>query len=57
MGTYTCAQCGETFNKIVTDEEAWQETEKLFGTRDIEDPIVICDDCFLAIFGPSRNTQ
>lgn len=44
---FTCAQCGETFNKGRTDAEALLEKEIFFpGDNNCE---LVCEDCFKAI--------
>ncbi len=45
-GDFTCARCGETFEKAWTDEEAAAEAAGLFSPVELEDVAVICDDCF-----------
>jgi hypothetical protein len=46
---YTCALCGETFEKGWSDEEAHAETrEKFLGFDPEKDCAVICDDCYQA---------
>jgi hypothetical protein len=44
--TYTCAACGETYEKEWSDEEARDEAEAIWGAEELEDVVVICDDCF-----------
>ena len=46
---FTCAQCGGTFNKGRSDEEARAEAKDLFG--DMEDMVVVCDVCWREIMG------
>lgn len=43
---YTCGMCKETFGKGWSDEEAIAEHTNLFGTKDITDCAIVCDDCF-----------
>ena len=43
--TFTCAQCGGTFEKEWTDEEAQAEAEETFGT-DLVNPVLVCGDCY-----------
>lgn len=43
---YTCDMCKETFGKGRSDEEAIAEHTELFGTEDISDCAIVCDDCF-----------
>lgn len=45
-GEFTCAMCKMTFNKGRSDEDAVNEVEVLFGTRDVGDMDVVCDDCW-----------
>jgi hypothetical protein len=45
MGEFTCANCGGTFVKGWSDEEAADEAGRVFGA-DIPDPVVVCDDCY-----------
>jgi hypothetical protein len=47
-GEYTCAMCGEIFEKGWPDEEAAAEAYELLGVDDVSrsDVDVICDDCF-----------
>lgn len=52
--TYTCASCGETFEKGWSDEEAAAEAEELFPGIDPSDPDeagVVCGPCFQHIMG------
>jgi hypothetical protein len=44
--TYTCALCGGTFEKGLTDEEALAEKDALFPGVPLEDCDIVCDDCF-----------
>lgn len=43
---FTCAVCGETFEKLRTDEEAMAEAKEKFGDDLGDDLLVVCDDCF-----------
>lgn len=46
---YTCAHCGNTYEKGWSDEEAYAEATELFGKPPAEwndEQVVICDDCF-----------
>jgi rubredoxin len=47
-GTYVCAKCGGTFEKMVPDEEADAEARKIFGAV-TDDMALVCDDCFQAL--------
>lgn len=44
-GKYTCANCGRTFNKGWSDEEAEAEAVEAFGAVP-DDPVLLCDDCY-----------
>lgn len=44
--TFTCALCGETYEKDWTDEEAEAEKDQLWGDVPLEECEIICDDCF-----------
>ena len=54
--TFTCAQCGVTYEKAWTDEEAAAEGAEVFG-QVIEDPAVVCTDCYKTMdsFIPMRE--
>ena len=43
---YTCENCGGTFKKGWSDEEAMAEPEALFPPQDLEETGIVCDDCF-----------
>lgn len=43
---FTCAQCGGTFEKGWTDEEAAAEAQANFSATELEDTAMICDDCY-----------
>lgn len=43
---FTCAMCKGKFNKGRSDEDAADEAEVLFGTRDTSEMDVVCDDCW-----------
>lgn len=44
--TFVCAQCGETFDKIISDKDAFTEAEK-DGWLDCGGPIsTVCDGCY-----------
>lgn len=51
---FTCAECGGTFEKKWSDEEARAERKKLFPHLTDEDAAVICDDCFEKIVLSNR---
>ncbi len=46
--SYTCARCGNTYEKNLTDEEANLEAIEKFGESIFElgDVVIICDDCW-----------
>lgn len=52
---FTCAQCGGEFTRIVDDQEAVDEMEALFDTRDTSDAELVCDDCFKEIMAHVRR--
>lgn len=55
--TFTCANCGETYEKAWSDEEAAAEAAELFPSLDITDPEeapVVCDSCFKHIMGRAQ---
>lgn len=44
---FTCAQCGFTFPKARTDEDAMAEARENFGGMVDKEPLVmICNDCW-----------
>lgn len=53
---YTCAQCGGVFTSERSDEEAHVEAARNFG-KDGHQPgmVVVCDDCYREIVGPSGD--
>lgn len=47
---FTCDNCGETYTKAWSDEEAMAEAESLYPAEDLEEGIgVVCDACFQVI--------
>lgn len=59
MGTeneFTCARCGETFEKAWTDKEAAEEREQNWPEWKEEDCDVICDDCHKAFMKWHKKT-
>ncbi len=44
--TYTCACCGETFEKGRDDAEALAETKAIFGNLRPEEMAIVCEDCY-----------
>jgi hypothetical protein len=48
--TYTCEQCGGTFEKGRPDEEPQAESVRNFGVRgDAPGMAIVCDDCYQEI--------
>lgn len=45
-GTFTCADCGGTWEKAWSDEQA-DEERKENGWGDVVDVVLVCDDCFV----------
>jgi hypothetical protein len=55
--TFTCASCGDTFDKGWSDEEAAAEAEEFFPGINVTDPAeagVVCDGCYQHIMGRTR---
>jgi DNA-directed RNA polymerase subunit RPC12/RpoP len=55
--SYTCENCGGTFTKAWSDEEAMAETRSLFPPQDITEPEdigIVCDSCFHEIVAWAR---
>lgn len=53
-GTFACDNCGETFDKGCSDEEAEAEAQELFPGIDTGNSFeagIVCDDCFNRIMG------
>lgn len=45
--SYSCGRCGETFEKVRSDEEALAEAHSIWTPETMAHPqIIICDDCF-----------
>ncbi len=58
---YTCAMCGGTFTKALTDEEARQEYSQIFeplgfAPPDTEELEIVCDVCWQEIKPPDAHT-
>lgn len=47
--TFICAVCGRTFIKGRSDEGVLTEKHELFPNEKVEDCVVVCDDCFIAM--------
>lgn len=50
---YTCAQCGETFDKGWSDDEALAELGTTWAIP-IEDCAIVCDDCYNMMMNPDK---
>ncbi len=48
-GHYRCELCRGIFRKGWTDEDCITERIQNFGTQDIDDDAIVCDDCFQKI--------
>ena len=50
---YTCAVCGETYNKTRdgswSDEKAEEELQSNFGPIPLEECDIVCDSCYKRI--------
>lgn len=46
---FTCAACGETFEKAISDEKALAEKDALFPDVPIDECTMVCDDCWKAM--------
>lgn len=46
MDKYTCAVCGETYDKGWSEEEAEEELAKNFDGVAKENCAIVCDHCF-----------
>lgn len=47
MNEYTCNSCGETYEKIRSDEECWKEFHEIMPEAVNDDIAILCDDCWL----------
>lgn len=56
-GDYTCEECGETFEKPCSDEEAlaWDMEHGLAMDKPGTELAVVCDDCFREIYERVRG--
>ena len=53
---FTCALCGEIYEKSWTDDEAIAEAKSLFGDNVMEhETSVVCDDCHKVLLGTNRR--
>jgi rubredoxin len=51
---YTCEECGETYDKSWSDEEAAAEAVENFGDLpNHTNMAIVCDDCFNRLMGRS----
>ncbi len=56
--TFTCAECGGTFEQGRPDEEAHAEAVRDFGRRgDAPGMAIVCDDCYDAIMARVRRER
>ena len=58
--TFTCENCGGTFPKVWSDEEAAAEAEELFPGLNVSDPGeagLVCDGCFQIIMAAVRAEE
>jgi DNA-directed RNA polymerase subunit RPC12/RpoP len=54
--SYTCSDCGQTFDTARPDEEAQQEAVANFGKRgDAPGMAIVCDDCYREIMSVVTN--
>jgi hypothetical protein len=54
--TFTCMECGGTFNLSRPDEEAQREAVENFGVRgDAPGMAIVCDDCYHEIMARIRG--
>ena len=52
---YQCAECGNIYEKGVSDEEVLKEKEDLWGDFPMEQCAIVCDDCFKSIMKKYAN--
>lgn len=52
---YKCAQCGNVYEFGWTEEEAKEECMKNFGTYNVKNMAIVCDDCYKEIMIPLLN--
>jgi len=52
---YQCAYCNKIFTKGLSDKEAEEEAQKLWGNIPLEERIIICDDCFNLVNPEARK--
>ena len=57
MAQFTCAACGETYDKDPewSDDHARSEYEENFGGVTTSDLDVVCDECYTKIVGWAGN--
>lgn len=51
--TFICAECGGTFEKGWTDEEAAAECQERFPGNQLDQCAVVCDECYQRIIASS----
>lgn len=51
--TFKCEMCKNTFDKLLTDEEAKEQFKQEFSEFKFEETelALICDDCFKKMYG------
>ncbi len=47
--TFTCARCGNTYEKEWSDEEAAAEAAATWSPAELESQATVCDDCYQAL--------
>lgn len=52
--TFTCANCGKTFDRGWSDEEAAAEAEALLPGINPAERVAVCDDCYETILARVR---
>ena len=53
--SFTCADCGGTFEKGRSDEDALAESAARFGELPIDELAVVCGDCLPKVIGATEN--
>jgi DNA-directed RNA polymerase subunit RPC12/RpoP len=54
---YTCAECGRTFPREQTNEDAMQEYKDQFPHDPEEDLVLVCDECYDEILATDQAQQ
>ena len=55
MNTYTCENCGHSYEKGWGDEEAKAESQSNWGNMPAEDLAVVCDGCHKEMMGQHQQ--